>query len=31
MVTLLSELERRPSLTRVEIRTDSDRVVWRRG
>ena len=31
LVTLLRELERRPSLTRVEIRTDAERVVWRRG
>ncbi len=31
LVTLLSELERRPSLTHVEIRTDSEQVVWRRG
>jgi oxaloacetate decarboxylase (Na+ extruding) subunit alpha len=31
LVTLLKELERRPSLTRVEIRTEDERVVWRRG
>ena len=31
LVTLLEELERRPSLTSVEIRTDAERVVWRRG
>jgi oxaloacetate decarboxylase alpha subunit len=31
LVTLLSELERRPSLTRVEIETGDERVVWRRG
>jgi oxaloacetate decarboxylase alpha subunit len=31
LVTLLSELERRPSLTSIEIRTDAERVVWRRG
>ncbi len=31
LVTLLKELERRPSLTSVEIRTDGERVVWRRG
>jgi oxaloacetate decarboxylase alpha subunit len=31
LVTLLSELNRRPSLSSVEIRTDAERVVWRRG
>jgi hypothetical protein len=31
LVTLLAELTRRPSLTRVEIRTDGEHVVWRRG
>ena len=31
LVTLLGELERRPSLTSVEVRTDTERVVWRRG
>ena len=31
LVTLLKELERRPLLTSVEIRTDAERVVWRRG
>jgi oxaloacetate decarboxylase alpha subunit len=31
LVTLLKELEGRPALTRVEIRTDTERVVWRRG
>jgi hypothetical protein len=30
-VTLLKELERRPSLTAVELQTDDERVVWRRG
>jgi hypothetical protein len=32
LVTLLAELERRPSLARVELTTDGgERVVWRRG
>jgi oxaloacetate decarboxylase alpha subunit len=31
LVTLLAELERRPSLTSVEVDKDGDRVVWRRG
>ena len=31
LVTLLKELERRPSLTSVEVRTDTEQVVWRRG
>jgi oxaloacetate decarboxylase alpha subunit len=31
LVTLLKELERRPSLTSVEVRTDTERVVWRRA
>ena len=31
LVTLLAELERRPSLTSVEVSTDDERVVWRRG
>jgi oxaloacetate decarboxylase alpha subunit len=32
LVTLLRELERRPSLTSVEITSnDGDRLVWRRG
>jgi oxaloacetate decarboxylase alpha subunit len=31
LVTLLKELERRPALSTVEIRTDDERVVWRRG
>jgi oxaloacetate decarboxylase alpha subunit len=31
LVTLLKELERRPSLTSVEIETEDERVVWRRG
>jgi oxaloacetate decarboxylase alpha subunit len=32
LVTLLAELERRPSLTSVEIASESgERVVWRRG
>jgi hypothetical protein len=31
LVTLLKELDRRPSLTSVEIETEDERVVWRRG
>jgi hypothetical protein len=31
LVTLLKELERRPALSSVEIRTHAERVVWRRG
>ncbi len=31
LVTLLKELERRESLTRVEVRTHDEHVVWRRG
>ena len=31
LVTLLTELERRPSLTSVELQTADERVVWRRG
>jgi oxaloacetate decarboxylase (Na+ extruding) subunit alpha len=31
LVTLLKELARRPSLTAVELQTDDERVVWRRG
>jgi oxaloacetate decarboxylase alpha subunit len=31
LVTLLKELERRPSLSSVDIRTDTDRIIWRRG
>jgi len=31
LVTLLAELGRRPSLRRVEVVTDAERVVWRRG
>jgi oxaloacetate decarboxylase (Na+ extruding) subunit alpha len=31
LVHLLQELERRPSLTSVEITKDGDRVVWRRA
>ena len=31
VVTLLKELERRPGLTSVEVQTDTERVVWRRG
>jgi oxaloacetate decarboxylase alpha subunit len=31
LVTLLKELERRPSLTSVEVHTDTERLVWRRG
>lgn len=31
LVTLLTELERRPSLTSVDIRTGTDRITWRRG
>jgi oxaloacetate decarboxylase alpha subunit len=31
LVTLLAELERRPSLTGVEVVKDGERVVWRRG
>jgi hypothetical protein len=31
LVMLLKELERRPALSSVEIRTDAERVVWRRG
>ncbi len=31
LVTLLSELDRRPSLTSVDITTDAERIAWRRG
>jgi oxaloacetate decarboxylase (Na+ extruding) subunit alpha len=31
LVTLLAELQRRPSLRRVEVTTDAERVVWRHG
>ncbi|MFL5862451.1 MAG: biotin carboxyl carrier protein [Solirubrobacteraceae bacterium] len=31
LVTLLAELQRRPSLFSVELRTDAERVLWRRG
>ena len=31
LVTLLRELQQRPSITSAEIVSGADRVVWRRG
>jgi oxaloacetate decarboxylase (Na+ extruding) subunit alpha len=31
LVTLLTELQRRPSLSRVDVVKDDERMVWRRG